>query len=183
MLVRHLLGSVVLAVTPVASAQPGAGTSTDPTIFQAIIQSEAGQAHGLLLTDIRPVRAGADLLAIDEDDLAAASRTRGDLLRRMHLQATDILADKACMFARGVPAPPGHDSLPPEMAEVRARCRARPEFTSIAVGEVQGVDAALVQARVVRMTTSRYRVVEYTLSRSRSGYRITGQRDVFNVAS
>jgi hypothetical protein len=183
MLAPYLLGSLVLAFAPVASAQAGAGPSADPTIFQAIVHSEAGQAHGLLLTDIRPVRAGADLLAIDEDDLGAASRARGDLLRRMHLQATDILADKACMFARGVPAPPGHDSLPPEMAEVRARCRARPEFTSIAVSEVQGGDADSIRVNVVRVTTSRYRVVEYTLLRSGSGYRIAGQRDVFNITS
>jgi hypothetical protein len=183
MLLRYLFGSLVLAFAPAASAQAAAAASTDPTIFQAIVHSEAGQAPGLLLTDMRPVRAGADLLAIDEDDLAAASQARGDLLRRRHLQATDILADKACMFVRGVPAPPGHDSLPPEMADVRARCRARREFTSIAVGEVQGRDADSVQVRVVRVTTSRYRVVEYTLSRSGSGYRITGQRDVLNVAS
>jgi len=183
MLARYLLGSVVLMLAPVASAQVGGRPSADPTIFRAIVHSEAGQAQGLLLTDVRPVRAGADLLAIDEADLAAASRARGALLRRMHLQATDILADKACMFARGVPAPPGHDALPPEMAETRARCRARPEFTSIAVGEVQGRGADSVQVRVVRVTTSRYRVVEYTLSRSGPGYRITGQRDVFSIQS
>ena len=104
---RHcMLGSVVLVLAQGASAQAGAGTSSDPPIFQAIVQSEAAQAHGLLLTDVRPVRAGADLVAIDEDDLALASRARGDLLRRMHLQATDILADKVCMLAHGLPAPP-----------------------------------------------------------------------------
>jgi len=176
------LGSLVLAVQ-VASAQSGAGASIDPAIFQAVVQSEAAQARGVLLTDVRPVRAGADLLAIDADDLAPASDRRRDLLRRMQVQTTDILADKACMFARGVPAPPGHDALPREVAETRARCRARPEFTSIAIGEAQGGDADSVRVAVVRVTTSRYRVVEYTLGRSGAGYTITGQRDIFNVAS
>ena len=176
------LGSLVLAVQ-VASAQSGAGASIDPEIFEVVVQSEAAQAHGVLLADIRPVRAGADLLAIDAEDLVPASGRRRDLLRRMQMQTTDILADKACMFARGVPAPPGHDALPREVAETRARCRARPEFTSIAVGEVQGGGADTVRVAVVRVTMNRYRVVEYTLGRSGSSYRITGQRDIFNVAS
>jgi hypothetical protein len=183
MLKHCSLGTVVLLLAQVASAQGVAGTSTDRAVFRTIVQSEAGQAQGVLLTDTRPVRVGADLLGIDADDLGPASEARGAVLRRMHLRTTDILADDACTFAHGLPVPPEENSLPPEMAEARARCRARPEFTSIAVGEVQGRDADSVQVRVVRVTTSRYRVVEYTLRRSGSRYRITGQRDVFNIAS
>jgi len=183
MLKRCLVGSGVLVLAQVASAQVGAGTPSDPAIFRIVVQSEAGQAEGVLLTDIRPVRAGADLLGIDADDLGAASEARGAVLRRMHLRTTDILADDECTFAHGLPVPPEQNSLPPEVAEARARCRARPEFTSIAVGEVQARGADSVQVRVVRVTTSRYSVVEYTLRRSGSRYRITGQRNVFSIAS
>jgi hypothetical protein len=172
MLKHCLFASGVLLLAQVASAQAGAETSTDREVFRTIVQSEAEQAAGVLLTDVRPIRGSADLLGIDADDLGPASEARGAVLRRIHLQTTDILADDACTFTHGLQVPPEESSLPPEMAEARARCRARPQFTSIAVGEVQGRDADSLQVRVVRVTTSRYRVVEYTLRRRGSRYRI-----------
>jgi len=101
-IIGYLPGSVVLLLAQVASAQAGAGTATDRAIFRTILQTEAEQAEGVLLTDVRPIRAGADLLGIDADDLGPASEARGAVLRRMHLQVTNILADDACTFTRGV---------------------------------------------------------------------------------
>ena len=144
------LSALVLA--GFAPAPPfAADDAPDPPLFAAAIAHFRTGAIGELRVDPRPLRPGADLAALDVEDLAPAdesvTRGRAEVLQRLALPSSDVFAEK--------------------------RSQARAPFTVLVVSTPALVDVvngvATWRIRVARVTSFSYEVRELWLRRAVRG--------------
>lgn len=165
----------------------------DRQVFEAVVRETADSIPETLLVDVRSLVAGADLTGLDPEDVdlrdAEAAGARAAVLRRMGIQQTDALAERACLWTRGVPRPPPPGSpgavVGDSLAGVRQACVRRPAFAVLMAGRPEpltGGDG--VRIRVLRFSGYAYGYWDYTLRRDAAGrWAVVERRRYLNVMS
>ena len=165
----------------------------DRTVFEAIVRETVDSIPETLLVDVRSLVAGADLTGLDPEDIDVrdpeVAGARAAVAERLGIGQTDALAERACLWTRGVPRPqpPGAaetvalDSL----ASARHACLRRPPFAVIMAGRPEPLAAGGgVRVRVLRFSTYAYGYWDYTLRRDPAGrWTVVERRRYLNVMS
>lgn len=182
----------------VGGARP-APIPADTSLFAASVAFLRDGAEGRLEVDPRYLLATKALSALAPDAIeetdAAGVAARGRVLQRLGVPETDTYADQACASARGPHRAPGMES-PARAADEAGRqreeaCLARGRYTSAALSapeavtvETGGAAERVWRVRVVRLTTSSYRVIDLHLQpRGDGSWHVVREVERFGVMS
>ncbi|HEX6911326.1 MAG TPA: hypothetical protein VF142_13060 [Longimicrobium sp.] len=136
------------------------------------------RAEARVLVDPRPLRRGADLAHVGDEDLAAGAeattRQRAAVLAEREILVTDAVGDFRCTFRMGVRVPPEREqTLPDSIRQRSSACRAREPYTAIIVGlpaPAQGDHpAGTWHVEAVAMTLSGFQIWDLYLRSSADG--------------
>jgi hypothetical protein len=173
-------------IAPWETAEPSA-------LFAAAVDYLAERAQGRVLVDPRPVRRGADLAQVHDEDLAPdaaeTERQRGAVLAARGIAATDAVADFRCTFSAGVRVPPEREAALPDSIRERSRaCRAREPFTTLILGlpdqAPDGPHAGAWHLEAVAMTVAGFQIWDLYLRASADGaWQVTDARTRLNIRS
>jgi hypothetical protein len=165
----HLWRSLALAVVlhqPIAAQDRS--VVEPPEVFRAVVQALEAMVEGVLLVDPRP--AAANFTDIRYEGLGEPLAGRVAVLEGLGIPLTDVVHDKQCLFAHGLPHPPA--AFPPHPRDrVREWCRSLPRFTSVVVGVPRQVTqaAAVVVVTTGWISTALFAIVDFHLRRNAAG--------------
>lgn len=157
---------------------PSPSPDDSAALFAAAVEHLGAQARGRLLVDPRPLRPGADLHRLGEDDIAqdsAIARSRAAVLRARGIAATDAVDDRRCTFSIGAGLPPDQYALLPDsVRRLTAACREREPYTTLVFGVATEVpDGEAVaggrQIEAVLLTKGGYQIWNLTFELGEDG--------------
>lgn len=193
------LGACVLLVLTGCVARGGASSSipqpeAEPAgLFAAAVDHFAARVRGRLLVDPRPLRPGADLATVQDEDLAPdaapTERQRAAVLAARGISATDAVADFRCTFSSGVRVPPEREAVLQDSIRQRSRaCRAREPYTTLIVSlsaPAGGENpAGAWHLEAVAMTVAGFQIWDLYLRAGADGaWQVTDARTRLNIQS
>lgn len=186
---------VVLLSACSATGQGAAsrGATEPPALFTAALDYFAEQAQGRVLVDPRPLRRGADLAQVQDEDLALdaaeTERQRAAVLAAREIAVTDAVADFRCTFSAGVRVPPEREAALPDSIRERSRvCRAREPYTALILGlpdqAPDGPHAGAWHLEAVAMTVEGFQIWDLYLRAGADGsWQVADARTRLNIRS
>lgn len=188
-----LLSACSAAGLGAASAGEPREPADSPELFGAALDYLAERAKGRVLVDPRPLRRGADLANVQEEDLAPGAETterqRAAVLAERGIAATDAVADFRCTFSVGVRVPPEHEAaLPDSIRQRSSACRAREPYTAIIVSlpapETGDHPAGTWHLEAVAMTVEGFQIWDLYLRAAAGGaWQVADARTRLNIRS
>ncbi len=176
-----------------AERAPSSSPDDSAALFAAAVEHLGAQARGRLLIDPKPLRPGADLDRLGEDDVvrdSATVRARASVLKARGIAATDAVADRRCTFSTGAGLPPERYALLPDSVRRRTEaCRARAPYTTLIFGfarEVSdaGAAAGRRQMEAVLLTNGGYQIWDLAFERGENGrWRVSAAETRFTIWS
>lgn len=167
-----------------------AAPSTDRSLYEVLLDHFHQSSMGVLRVDPRPLRPGADLASVGEDDLLPDQEERVRALRSVlatrEILATDAVRDMGCVFSAGVPRPSG-SAADTSGSRAQAGCGARAYTTLVFSAPEAAQDAttgnAVARIRAVRMTLSSISLWSVELRSEPGGWRIHHIAREFGISS
>lgn len=195
-MVLLLSQSAMGACMEMGAASPSAAEDPveSPAFFSVVLDYLARDARGRVLVDPRPLRTGADLRTIEDEDLdpdaAAVTRLRSEALAARGVRTTNATVDQRCTFSEGVGLPPGRQRVVPDSVRRQiAECRAREAYTTFILGlpepdEGNGYPPGTWRVRVHEMERAGFQVRDlYLRATAHSGWEVFAVERRFGMSA